>query len=257
MHLVIDIGNTNIVFAIYNIQSKIYTWRIRNKSERSRDEYAVFIYTKLSMVNIQFSDITLTIISSVVPKSLYNIKNFLKDCIDCPVFEVGKAPFDNFLKLNIANPEQAGADRIVNAWSCYKTYKGEYIIVDFGTATTFDIIDFSGTYQGGVIAPGPHISLKALINATAQLYPIEIIASPPIIGKSSLQAQQSGMFWGYHGLVQGICSKINEDYKKTNTNSLKIIATGGLSSLFKDCDLFDIIDEDLTIRGLSNLLKLL
>lgn len=257
MHLVIDIGNTNIVFAIYNNSVKLHTWRMRSKSESSSDEYAVFLFTKLAMAKIVFSDIKLTILASVVPKALYNIKKFLVDSIDSPIYEVGKPPLDTFIKLNIDDPKQAGADRIVNAWSCYNTYQGNYIIVDFGTATTFDVIDAGGVYQGGVIAPGANISLKALVNSTAQLYPIEIIATPVIIGKSSLQAQQSGMFWGYHGLINGICNKINEEHIKNNSTRLNILATGGLSSLFKDCNLFDIIDEDLTIRGLSELVKIL
>ena len=203
--------------------------------------------------NITTTDITACIIASVVPATLYSLKSLAQDYFGCEPLVIGEEGVDLALEVRIDRPDDVGADRLVNAVSAHQEYQGTLIIVDFGTATTFDIIDVDGNYIGGVIAPGVNLSLEALHMAAAQLPRVAIQRTEKITGKATIEAMQSGIYWGYIGLVEGLVKRLQDEHG----GGLTVIATGGLAGLFSEAtDCIKHSDPDLTLRGLLAIYRL-
>ena len=191
------------------------------------------------------------IISSVVPQSIFNLRNLSRRYLKVEPLVIG----DNAelgIEVRIEKPSEAGADRLVNAVGGYMSYGGPLIIIDSGTATTFDVVGTDGAFEGGVIAPGVNLSMQALHTAAAKLPRVAIQRPEHIIGKDTVGAMQAGVFWGYIGLIEGLISRIKEEYGQP----MKVVATGGVVSLFEGAtDAIDIFDGDLTIRGMLEIYR--
>lgn len=247
MLLVIDIGNTNIVFGVYDDSKLINHWRLSTVLQKTVDEYAILLNSLLYIEKVKLSEIDSVIISCVVPPLLIPFELVcvkyigIKPLIVEPGIKTG-------MQILYENPQEVGADRIVNAIAGYDKHKKALIIVDFGTATTFDYITPKGEYVGGAIAPGIMISLEALFERASKLPRVELIRPKSIIGKNTVQAIQSGITFGYVSLVDGIVRKIREEVK---TNPY-VIATGGLASLiYRESETINEVDEFLTLKGLK------
>ncbi len=253
MLLTIDSGNTNVVFAVYDGDNRLGVWRCVNDAKRTADEYAVWLLQLMTFKGIEFSQITNTILASVVPEASFNLESLCRRYFpgDPLVVKYGN---DVKLGMNILidNPKQVGADRIVNVIAGFKKYGGPLIIIDFGTATTFDICDKNGDYYGGVIAPGPNLSLKSLYLAAAQLPLVEIKVPKSVIGTDTVTAMQSGIFWGYVSMLDGMVKRIKEDFGQ----EMRVVATGGLSEIFAaSTETIEEIDRGLTLDGLVEIFK--
>ncbi|MGH1403191.1 MAG: type III pantothenate kinase [Alphaproteobacteria bacterium] len=250
MLLAIDVGNTNTVFAIFSEDTLMHSWRCTTERSRSADQYAVFLNQMFELVKIQLDDIDDVIISSVVPDTHFNLDRL------CANYIKKKALFVNAdnaeIHVDLDQPNEIGADRLVNAAAVIAHYQTPAVVVDLGTATTFDVIDEGNIYRGGVIAPGVRLSMGALTNRAAKLPQITIEKPEKTIGKSTLAAMQSGMYWGYIGLIETILERITEELGKTPT----IIATGGLAPLYaQSTDSIDVVDENLIFKGLLEIYK--
>ncbi|MCX5813389.1 MAG: type III pantothenate kinase [Proteobacteria bacterium] len=247
MLLVIDIGNTNIVFGVYKGDKLVNHWRLSTIVHKTVDEYAILINSLLYIDKIKLSEIDSAIISCVVPPLLIPFEIFCGRYMGIKPIVIGPG-IKTGMPILYENPQEVGADRIVNAVAGYDKHKTALIIVDFGTATTFDYITPKGEYVGGAIAPGIMISLEALFERAAKLPRIELIRPKNVIGKNTVNAMQSGISYGYVSLVDGIVKKIQEEVK---TNPY-VIATGGLANLiFKNSGSIDEVDEFLTLDGLK------
>lgn len=247
MLLAIDAGNTNTTFAVFDGDEIIGEWRAGTNAARTADEYAVWLSSLMQLVDIGFEDIDAAIIASVVPQSLFNLRTLCRRYGNCEPLVVGDPDVDIGIKVLIKKVRDVGADRLVNAVAAHIQYGGPAIILDFGTATTFDVIDENGNYHGGVIAPGINLSLKALHDAAAKLPRIAVERPSRIIGDDTESAMLSGVYYGYVGLIEGLVSRIKQDYGAP----MRVIATGGLAVMFSDgTDVFDDIDRDLTMKGL-------
>ncbi|WP_420547145.1 type III pantothenate kinase [Curvivirga sp.] len=253
MLLAIDSGNTNVVFAVYDGDERLGVWRCMNDPKRTADEYAVWLHQLMAIKDIEFKDITRTILASVVPETMFNLESLCRRYFDDdPLLVSAVSGIKLGIEVLIKYPRQVGADRIVNAIAGHKKYGGPLIIVDFGTATTFDIVDGNGNYCGGVIAPGPNLSLKSLYMAAAQLPLVEIKASEKVIGDDTESAMQSGIFWGYVAMLEGMIDRIVKEFGE----DMKVIATGGLSDIFaQSTDKIQDIDRGLTLDGLVEIYK--
>ncbi|GLQ20278.1 type III pantothenate kinase [Algimonas porphyrae] len=253
MLLVIDSGNTNTLFAIYNQNGWAGQWRIATDSARTADEYAVWFYQLMDMAGLRFADIGDCVISTVVPQSLFNLRNLARRHMGVEPVIVGEVGVDLGVKVRLDNPEQVGADRLVNALGAAVVYDGPLILIDSGTATTFDIVSADRHFEGGIIAPGINLSMRALHEAAAQLPRIEIKRPAAIIGTDTVSAMQSGVFWGYIGLIDGLVRRIIEEDGRPFT----VVGTGGVASLFDGAsETIEHYDPDLTIRGLLEIWKL-
>jgi type III pantothenate kinase len=248
MLLAIDTGNTNTVFAIFDDAGTIRgEWRSSTSAERTADEIGVWLNQLLSLHDIQRTDIKAVAIATVVPATLFNLRLLSRRYFGVRALVIGAPEVKIGIKILVDRPEELGADRIVNAVGAFQEYGGSKIIVDFGTATTFDVIDAEGSYLGGVIAPGVNLSLEALHQASAQLPRVAIGRPERVIGKHTVQAMRSGIFWGYMGLVEGTIERIREELGE----QVEVIATGGLATLFAECSsLIGRADPDLTLKGL-------
>ena len=247
MLLVIDAGNTNIVFAVHDGHAVRAEWRAVTDNARTADEYAVMLLPLLQLQGISFSDVDSAIIATVVPAALFNLKTLCRRYFKCEPLVVGDSDVDLGIQVLTDRPAAVGADRLVNAVAAHATHKGALIVVDFGTATTFDIVAPNGDYEGGVIAPGANLSAEALHRAAAMLPRVAVERTQAVIGKDTEPAMRSGLFWGYIGLIEGLVKRIKEEYGQPMT----VIATGGLATLFfRQTPAIDHIDPDLTIRGL-------
>jgi type III pantothenate kinase len=247
MLLAIDAGNTNIVFAVHDGQTVRAEWRAVTETARTADEYAVMLMPLLQLQGIGLADIDSTIIATVVPAALYDLKLLCRRYFHCEPMVVGDPNVDLGLNVLTDRPGAVGADRLVNAVAAHAAHKGALIVVDFGTATTFDIIGSNGDYEGGVIAPGANLSAEALHRAAAMLPRVAVERTQAVIGKDTEPAMRSGLFWGYLGLIEGLVSRIKAEFGAPMT----VIATGGLASVFyKQTPAIDILDQDLTVRGL-------
>ncbi|NQU62478.1 MAG: type III pantothenate kinase [Rhodospirillales bacterium] len=253
MLLAIDSGNTNIVFAVFDDEGAIKgQWRSSSKIDRTADEIGVWLQQLMAVAKITPNDITSAIIASVVPATLFTLKSLCRDFFGCDAMVIGDDGIDLGLKVLIDRPEEVGADRLVNAVSAHNRYGGPLIIVDFGTATTFDIIDADGSYLGGVIAPGVNLSLEALHMAAAQLPLIGIKRPEKVTGKSTVQAMQSGIYWGYVGLIEGLVKRLREEHG----TDMDVIATGGLAGLFTEViGCIKHSDPDLILGGLYDIYR--
>ena len=249
MLLAIDVGNTNSVFSVSKNQEIMTEWRCSTDGNMTSDQYFTWLQQLFSISNIDYKNINKVIVSSVVPDSLFNLKLLSKKYFNCVPLIVGSDNCKTPISINVERGVNVGADRIVNATAAYQIVGGDSIIVDFGTATTFDVIDQAGSYIGGVIAPGVSLSTKALHEAAAALPHVEVKRPPSVIGRNTVNCMQSGIYWGYLSLVDGIISKIKQE------RTIKtVIATGGLSSVFsRDTSVFDKIDLRLTIKGLVHI----
>ena len=246
MLLAIEQGNTNTLFAVHDGTGWIAQWRTATESTRTADEYAVWLSQLLSMRDIKMAALDGCIISSVVPQSIFNLKNLSRRYLNVEPLVIG----DNVelgIPVRITKPSEAGADRLVNAIGAHLKYPGDLIVIDSGTATTFDVIAADGAFEGGVIAPGINLSLQALHEAAAMLPRIAIQKPDRVIGKDTVSNMQSGVFWGYVSLIEGMVARMKAEWAKPMT----VIGTGGVASLFEGAtDSIDHFDADLTIRGL-------
>ena len=246
MLLAIDAGNTNTLFALNEDGAWRGQWRASTQAERTADEYAVWLGQLLELNGVSFDQITECIISTVVPQSLFHLRNFSRRYVGAEPVVVSDRPVPG-AGIRIDKPAEVGADRLVNAVGAHTAYGGPLIVVDSGTATTFDVIAADGAFEGGVISPGINLSMKALHDAAARLPRIAIEKPQRAIGADTISAMQSGVFWGYVGLIEGLVARIKSEYG----SPMKVVATGGVASLFEGAtEAIDIFDADLTIRGL-------
>ncbi|MFN3931580.1 MAG: type III pantothenate kinase [Brevundimonas sp.] len=246
MLLAIEQGNTNTLFAVHDGEAWIAQWRTATEASRTADEYAVWLSQLLSMRGLAISQLDGCIISSVVPQSIFNLRNLSRRYLSVEPLVIG----DNVelgMTARITKPSEAGADRLVNAIGAHLVYPGDLIVIDSGTATTFDVIAADGAFEGGLIAPGINLSLQALHEAAAMLPRIAIQKPDRVIGKDTVSNMQSGVFWGYVALIEGLVARIKAEWGKPMT----VIGTGGVASLFEGAtESIDRFDPDLTIRGL-------
>lgn len=247
MLLAIDAGNTNIVFAVYDGERRIGMWRCQTEATRTADEYTAFLAQLFPAADLRFEDITASIISSVVPDANIHLRRLCEKTFGCEARFVGVDDVRFNLKINLNKPEELGADRIVNAVAVITHHHYPAVVVDFGTATTFDVINERGEYCGGAICTGVNLSMDALHRAAAKLPKIGVKKPENVIGRDTIGAMQSGVYWGYVSMVEGMIERIATELGAAPY----VIATGGLSSLFADgTDKINLIDEELTLRGL-------
>ena len=247
MLLVIDIGNTNVVFGVYNNDTLVNHWRLSTVLNKTVDEYAILLNSLLYFEKIRLNEIESAVISCVVPPLLFPFESICRKYIGITpmVIEPG---IKTGMPILSDNPSEVGADRIVNAVAAYSKYRKEAIIVDFGTATTFDYVSPKGEYIGGCIAPGLMISLEALFERASKLPRVELVQPKNLVGKNTVHAMQAGITYGYVSLVDGIVKRMKEEVR----TDPYVIATGGLSSLiYKGSETIDEVDAFLTLRGLK------
>ncbi|NOX95530.1 MAG: type III pantothenate kinase [Alphaproteobacteria bacterium] len=251
MLLAIDVGNTNSVIALFDGDQPAAQWRSSTSTSRTADEYAVWLSQLMTMAGYKLSDINQCIISTVVPQSLFHWRNLSRRYFNCDPFVIRH---DNIpgVEVRISKPSEAGADRLVNAVGAFIAHGGPLIVVDSGTATNFDIVGADGGFEGGVIAPGINLSMQALHEAAARLPRIAIEKPDNIIGTDTVGAMQTGVYWGYISLIEGLIGLIKAEYGAP----MKVVATGGIASLFEgETTAIDIFDHELTIRGLFEISK--
>ena len=245
MLLAIDIGNTNTVFAVYKGEKLRAHWRLQTISSRSADEYASFLKELFELEKIDWKKLDDVIVSSVVPDADFHVKKFCEKYLKKKPLMVGLKQVP--IKVDLSKPQDVGADRLVNALAVKEFYKTPAIIIDFGTATTFDVIDKKGRYAGGAIAPGINLSVEALHEATAKLPMINVKKPKSVIGKNTVEAIQSGIFFGYLGLIEGMIARISKDMGARPF----VLATGGLAPLFEPhTKSIHKVDDELTLKGL-------
>jgi type III pantothenate kinase len=249
MLLVIDCGNTNVVLAVRDGTSWRGTWRIRTEAQRTSDEYGVWLMSLIEHAGLKREDISAAVIGTVVPAALYHLRRMCRDWFGIEPL-VARSTLDWGFDIRVANPAEVGADRLLNTLAAHQRFTGPLIIVDFGTATTFDVVDKDGAYLGGVICPGINLSLEALHQAAAQLPRIGIARPQAVIGRQTVPAMQSGVYWGYVAMVEGLVARIKAEYG----GPMKVVATGGLASLLAEGTMvIEQIDPDLTLDGLRML----
>ncbi len=252
MLLAIDSGNTNIVFAVYDGDERRGEWRSSADPSRTADEYAVWLTQLMALEGLTRDDISDAIIANVVPAAAYSLRALCRDYFTSEPLIVGEPGVELGVEALVDHPEEVGADRLVNTVGAYQRHGGPLIVIDFGTATTFDIIDDEGNYYGGVIAPGINLSLEALHVAAAKLPRIAVKQPERVIGKATVPAMQSGVFWGYIGLIENIVRRVAEEYGA----DMKVVATGGLAPLFAEAtEAIDHLDPELTMRGLLEIYR--
>lgn len=252
MLLAIDVGNTNTKFAVHDGETWRAQWRSSTVSTRTADEYAPWLSQMMALSNLEFADINACIISTVVPQALFNLRNLSRRYIGAEPLVIGEPGVKLGIEVRIDKPSEAGADRLVNAVGAFVAYGGPAIVIDSGTATTFDIVGADGAFEGGIILPGINLSLQALHEAAARLPRVEIRDPGRVIGKDTVSAMQSGIYWGSIDMIEGLCRRIRSEYGAP----MKTIATGGVASLFEGSfPSIDVFDQDLTSRGLLEIFK--
>lgn len=246
MLLAIEQGNTNTLFAVHDGETWVAQWRSATEAARTADEYAVWLSQLLAMAGLTLSSLDGCIISSVVPQSLFNLRNLSRRYLHVEPLVIGENA-DLGIQVRITKPSEAGADRLVNAVGAHMIYPGDLIVIDSGTATTFDVVAADGGLEGCAIAPGINLSMQALHDAAAKLPRIAIQKPEHAIGKDTVEAMQSGVFWGYIALIEGLIGRIKSEWGRPMT----VVATGGVASLFDGATTaIDHFDHDLTIRGM-------
>jgi len=246
MLLVIDVGNSNIVLGVYDGERLLRSWRLSTDKSRTSDEYSALLHTLFGQSGLVFSSIRAAIISSVVPPLTGVMEAISRDIFNLTPYVVGPG-IKTGLPIQYDNPLEVGADRIVNAVAGYEKHRCPLVIVDFGTATTFDYVNAKGEYCGGAIAPGLAISLEALFQRASKLPRVDIAKPPFVIAKNTVNSMQAGIFFGYVGLVDGIVDTIRAECRE----EFRVVATGGLASLIApESKTIDEVDEFLTLDGL-------
>ena len=251
MLLVIDVGNTNTVLGLYDGDDLIHDWRLRTVVDHTVDEYGMLIYNLYKNSKVSPKAIKAIIISCVVPPMLHILEPLCKKYFNIKPMIVGPG-IKTGMPIYYDNPREVGADRIVNAVAAFERYKGDIIVVDFGTATTFDYVSAKGEYMGGCICPGIMISSEALFQKAAKLPRIEIIRPKTVIGKDTVSSMQAGILYGYAGLVDGLVERIKGEVK----SDPKVIATGGLAKIIaSETKSIHVVDDMLTLEGLRIIYK--
>lgn len=255
MLLVADVGNTNVVFALFDDAGAIKTrWRIATDPRRTGDEYAVWLLQLLQIEGYSRDDVTQIIFASVVPRADHNLSVLAQKYFGITPLIAGRGEAAWGFEIDVDQPTSLGADRALNCVAAHAKYEGDLIVVDFGTATKFEAVDYNGTYKGGIIAPGINLSLDALVGKTAKLPRIAIRApeTNSVIGRNTEDQMLIGVFWGYVAMMEGLIGKMRGEIGRP----VKVVATGGLAVLFDDkTDIFDVVDQDLTIQGLAILAR--
>ncbi|MCA8901442.1 MAG: type III pantothenate kinase [Hyphomonas sp.] len=253
MLLAIDVGNTNTVFGVHDGKSWVNQWRSATDATKTADDHAAWLWRLADMYGADLKKINGCVISTVVPQAVFNFRNLARRYLNIEPMFIGDPNLKTGLEIRIRRPEQVGADRLVSALGAHKAYPGNLIVIDSGTATTFDIVAGDGAFEGGIISPGINLSMKALHDAAAQLPRIAIQRPAQVIGQDTVSAMQSGVFWGYIDLIDGLVRRIKAEYGKPMT----VVATGGVASLFEDAsETIDVYDQDLLIRGLLEFYRL-
>ena len=250
MLLAIDAGNTNVVFALLEGGEVRARWRIATDPRRTADEYAVWLSQLLSLEGYDRADVSGVIIGTVVPRALHNLQVLSSKYFKTEAVIAGQGKAEWGFPLDVEEPQGLGADRALNMIAGHARHPGDLIIIDFGTATTFELVDYRGAYKGGIIAPGINLSLDALVTAAAKLPRIAITApqSASVIGRNTVDQMHIGIYWGYVAMIEGLVARMKAEIGRP----VKVIATGGLAVLFeKHTDVFDALEADLTIQGLA------
>lgn len=250
MLLAIDAGNTNIKFALIDGTEIKTRWRIATDARRTADQYAVWLIQLLELEGYSRDAVDAVAISTVVPRALHNLQLLASKYFGVDAEVAGRGAMQWGIALDVDEPHAVGADRAINAISAHAQQVGDIITISFGTATTFDHIDYRGAYKGGIIAPGLNLSLDALVAAAAMLprIAIEAPASESVIGRTTENQMQIGIYWGYVAMIEGLLARMKAEIGRPVT----VIATGGLATVFQQhSHLFDIVDPDLTLRGIA------
>ena len=250
MILAVDVGNTNLVFALVDGSEIKARWRIATDPRRTADQYSVWLHQLLELEGFSRDDVEGVIIGTVVPRALHNLEVLSEKYFRKTPLIAGQGRAEWPLQLDVDEPHIVGADRALNAVAAHAKHKGDLLVIDFGTATTFDVISATGAYTGGIIAPGINLSLDALVSAAARLPRIAIEApqSNSVIGRTTESQMIIGIYWGYVSMIEGLSERIKREIGRP----LTVVATGGLATLFdKHTNAFDVIEPDLTVQGLS------
>ena len=250
MLLAIDAGNTNLVFALVKGGEIRARWRIATDPRRTADQYAVWLHQLLELEGYNSADVDAVIIGTVVPRALHNLEVLSEKYFKVEPLIAGQGTAEWPITLDVDEPHSVGADRALNAIAAHAKHPGDLVVIDFGTATTFDVVGPDGAYRGGIIAPGINLSVDALVNAAAKLprVAIEAPVDTKVVGRTTEKQMIIGIYWGYVALLEGLIERLKKEIGKPVT----VVATGGLASLFdKHTDVFDAIEPDLTIQGLS------
>lgn len=252
MLLAIDAGNTNTVFAVFDGDELLCQMRCSTYGPRTSEEYFVWLNRLMEFHGVNLTDIDAAIIASVVPQTVFNLKRLCREFFECEPLVVGEPNCALGVKIKVKREREVGADRLVNTVGAFHTYGPNLIVVDFGTATTFDVVDFEGAYAGGLIVPGVNLSLKALHEAAAKLPNVDVARPQKVVGDDTIACIQSGVYWGYVSLIEGVTKRIADEVEA----EMKVIATGGLSALFATgTDAIHHVDGDVTTRGLVRIYK--
>ncbi len=247
MLLAIDAGNTNCVFAVHNGDEFVQIWRCKTDAVKTADEYASWLFQLFKMHDLSFEDIDKTILSSVVPDANFNLMLLCEKHFGSKPDIIGHTSLKPDIKILVDRPEEVGADRLVNAVAAIEEYGSPCIIIDFGTATTFDVITGEGHYAGGIIAPGVNLSMEALYQAAAKLPKVDVGKPSNILGKTTTDAMQAGIYWGYVSMIEGLLTRLQVETNEEAT----VIATGGLAETFaQDLPQIAKVDDSLTLKGL-------
>ena len=253
MLLAIDVGNTNLVFALFDGEDLRARWRISTDGRRTGDEYAVWLFQLLGIEGVAREDITHIIFGSVVPRADHNLTVLCEKYFGITPIVAGHGEAGWGFEIDVDLPSTLGADRALNCIAAHEMIGGDMIVVDFGTATKFEVVDYNGAYKGGIIAPGINLSMQALHAAAAKLPRVASAKPQRVMGKDTVSAMQSGVFWGYIDLIDGLVNRIKEEYGKP----MSVVATGGVASLFEGAsETIDHYDQDLLIRGLLEIYRL-
>ena len=250
MLLAVDAGNTNVVFALFEGREIRTRWRIATDPRRTGDEYAVWLLQLMEIEGIERSAVTQMIVATVVPRARHNLDVLGEKYFGLTPLIAGEGAAGWDFPIDVDEPRSLGADRAVNAIAAHAAHPGDLIVIDFGTATTFDVVDFNGAYKGGIIAPGINLSLDALVNNTAKLPRIAIEAprDTTVTGRNTEDQMLIGVFWGYVAMMEGLVARLRAEIGRP----AKVIATGGLALLFDErTQIFDAVDTDLTLTGLA------
>ena len=247
MLLAINANNTNTVFAVWDGATLKGAWRAATEAQRTAEEYVVWLDHLLAQQKLSRAMIDRAIIASVVPEANFNLRRLCRDYCHAEPLVVGDKGVEIGAKALVDRAEEVGADRLVNTVAAHDRYKGPLIVIDFGTATTFDVVDKDGNYRGGVIAPGINLSLQALAAAAAKLPSVPIRRTEKVIGTNTIACMQSGIYWGYVSLIEGLVRRIGEEFGPP----LRAIATGGLAPLFEgSIPAIAKADDQLVLWGL-------